>query len=460
MPNINSPAAANYRGNLRLFRELVTQPDGFKLAYDSSTGLFVVQDGGLITALKRTYAGDQSVTNDAAFARPIRDIFLEAVLSGEQAAELEKALNGLRKLRNTYKGEAAKLKKLNDLLAELRDAIQGADRSDAVFLEKWKQADPRSCFTKEDLKFLKKIFADKTIMDQGSALLRNRGEASPALLSMQIYRKYNEVIGGEQIPNGQRKSWLQTLPKEFEPSLQNSPWFNPSTGKNEPMPVHGNENRIVASRDLGSDFIYYSTPQRRLREQLWRVYLNFHFKDASAVLKTIVDRSAHNKVSSFKIAGPANFHTRCDKIVAYVYSKDQAEKLAYTLKNAHPKAFLDPVPNMTIRHFAGIALGAEPASVGLGFDSHEGQRVRDPQGKDRGPDNRKSYGSIRSDLLASAVLHYHENKEVFCGGKPPLATEENAFLKCAAVAFQGYAAELQGKIAKLRAQQQNNKSNT
>jgi hypothetical protein len=411
-------APNNYLENLRVFQRMALAGPRvkLKLAFNPTRGLFEAQEDGKLTALKRTFSlQKQSVTNDANFAIPLRETFLKALEMEMPRPELDQALQGLRKMRTAYNDEPAKLRKLGEVLAEIHRLIEpNYPRGDLEFLQAWRLADPAKFFSDADFAFLHQIFANKQIMEE----LPSTGGYSPAMVSQKIYGIYNGVLENHLDKVDSPVDWLQALPKTFNPSLQN-----------HGVVIAGNENRIVKSQRKARDFIYYST-ELQFDAQLWRVYLNFGPRDAAAVLKTIVQLTSTRHIKSFKIAGPLGFHTRCDKIVAYVYSQFDAKAVAVTLKDKHGDAFRDPIPHMTHKLHPGVAVGVEPAKVALGFSR-----------KEAGGKKGKSYGSIRSDLLASAVLHYFDNKTVLCKGPPPVTPEE-AFLKCAVVAFQSYDQEL------------------
>lgn len=74
---------------------------------------------------------------------------------------------------------------------------------------------------------------------------------------------------------------------------------------------------------------------------------------------------------------------------------------------------------MTSKIANGIALGAEPAPQATGFSNN-------PEGY---PESAQSFGSIRSQLIAAAILNYNENKDTF-------GASFNVFKQFIAVAFR------------------------
>jgi hypothetical protein len=76
-----------------------------RLAYDSNTARFSVQPNTFGTSIARTFSSD-SVTSEASFGAPIRQIFASAHAqvgtNGVTPDLVTQALNGLKNLRNTY----------------------------------------------------------------------------------------------------------------------------------------------------------------------------------------------------------------------------------------------------------------------------------------------------------------------------------------------------------------------
>jgi hypothetical protein len=428
MSNLNTPAANQYRANLNVFKSLRQPGRKFKLAYNGQTGLFETQSDNVLTSMSRTFSRTtQSVTSEANFATPVREVFMEAVLSNTAPPELNEALEGLRKLRDTYNNEPDKLRVLGKLLADLQDMIQERGPPlDRQILDAMARAKPLLIFSPEDLDFLDRLLEDDTIMNYPARLERRSPSAAPAELSQLIYRQYGGAFndGTERIPD--HLDWLQSLPRApFKPRLQNCG-----------VSVPGHENLIANSPRWARDFIYFST-KITLEEELWRIYLNVRWASAAAVLQELADAAKTYHVHAFKVAGPADFHSRADKVVVYVYSLALAQRLANHLHVTFPAGFNAGHPAMTTVRYPGIALGIEPRSVPLGFGHRQGSNPgHEPQ----------SYGTIRSQLLASAVWHFHMYKEMLKLPAGVLFSERyhdrEAFLRLAAVAFRGYRDDL------------------
>jgi hypothetical protein len=119
--------STNLGPNLRTLAQLRNKP-GAKLSYDTNRGRFSIQEAGIRQSLARTLSSN-SVKNEEYFGRPIRELFAAAhtELDGEDV-DVTDALEGLRALRNSYRGEEEKLEVLD---AVIEDAELGM-RKDPV----------------------------------------------------------------------------------------------------------------------------------------------------------------------------------------------------------------------------------------------------------------------------------------------------------------------------------------
>jgi hypothetical protein len=133
MPSPGDPA--NLKDNLEEIAALPQSGADAKLDYDSTTKRFSVQKGDLLQGLRRTFSGN-SVTNEAMFGEPIRELFASAHRVARQNQEIQnlllKALSGLAFLRKTYASDASKLQSLNRVIV---DANRGMS-SDPQALQK------------------------------------------------------------------------------------------------------------------------------------------------------------------------------------------------------------------------------------------------------------------------------------------------------------------------------------
>ena len=186
-----------------------------------------------------------------------------------------------------------------------------------------------------------------------------------------------------------------------------------------------------------NDFIYFH-PVWDLNAG-YRVYANAKFESAVSVLGTLLQFLKENQdrggVSSFKVCGPA-MPPRADMIVVYCENKPAAEEIAKLFLKT-PNVFNMPVPEMTSRadNVAGVALGAEPTWQATGLGSHKGRRAEQdarrmgfPEGQARHAP--QSFGSLRSEAIAAAILNFKENKGL-------LGDNFTVFTKFVSVAFRG-----------------------
>ena len=123
--------STNLGPNLRTLAQLRNKP-GAKLSYDTNRGRFSIQEAGIRQSLARTLSSN-SVKNEEYFGRPIRELFAAAhtELDGEDV-DVTDALEGLRALRNSYRGEEEKLEVLD---AVIEDAELGMRKDPAKATE-------------------------------------------------------------------------------------------------------------------------------------------------------------------------------------------------------------------------------------------------------------------------------------------------------------------------------------
>lgn len=401
--------ATAIRHNLEVFRSLRGRRDA-KLTYDRATGQFSIQSGTGIN-LQRAWnnlgkSADevQSVTNAEMFSNPIRETFAEAVVQGVSSpTALNEALEGLRALRTSYNGQGTKLAVLNPLLAEIDQLLRGSVTTIRdEFLQAWNSADPANFFSADDLGFLRQLYRDADVMNLPLTQRTNR--YLPTLLREKIYRKYNEA---QDEPIADRSRWVNALPTDCKRRLQDG----------------SAEYARGEAHDYFDTFMHFYPKQSAHQGgQLWRVYLNCTDRYASAMLSTLTECSRIFGIKSFKVGRPDDYHTRSDKIVVYLYTRTNAVALAQHLSKTYGAgAFHNSVPAFVLPVAPGIGIGVEPEQVQLGFE------VRD----------RHSFGSIRSKLLASAILHYYEASCTLH------EKTEMSFLKWAVVAFSGYHDDLE-----------------
>ena len=171
-----------------------------------------------------------------------------------------------------------------------------------------------------------------------------------------------------------------------------------------------------------SDFIYFQIGRGIAK---FRVYANVkatHVAKFVDFLKKEISGPHHGGVESFKVTGPGAISGRADAVVIYCTTKQVADTLANKLMKL--KGYFNPqVPGMTSRVSAGIgiATGAEPAQQATGLGAKPKEYGEDAQ----------SFGTIRSELIAGAILNYNMNKHVYGEGF-------DVFCKFVQVAFKGY----------------------
>lgn len=170
------------------------------------------------------------------------------------------------------------------------------------------------------------------------------------------------------------------------------------------------------------DFIYFKiqsgSPQ-------FRVYANAKFSHAPNVvawLKSYLEKTPSHGVTAFKVVGPAAIAGRKDTIVIYCSTREAAAALGNELAKLSGH-FNPELPAMTtpVKAGIGVATGAEPVWQATGL----GQK---PKGYS---EKAQSFGTIRSELIAMAVLNYNANRHVFGEGFDVFAT-------FVAAAFRGY----------------------
>lgn len=266
--------------------------------------------------------------------------------------------------------------------------------------------------------FLQKVYDDDKIMS-GSAV------TGPGKnLADEIYDLYSGTgVGAAGVTNFQQnKAFILDLWKEVErhPRLSKAK-LQYTRATLADLAAHLKAGKKAAKRFF-NDFIYFTVVGGGAKV---RVYANVKPSYAVALVKLIRDHMAgtpQHGVQSFKVVGPGAMAGRADTVVVYLASKPAADALASEL--AKRKTWFHPqVPAMTsqVAPGVGVATGAEPVPQATGL----GEK---PKGY---PESAQSFGTIRSELIAAAVLNYDENKHVFGEGA-------DVFAKFVATAFRGY----------------------
>lgn len=439
MPTTN--AGRQYMANLNFFAGLRNKTGKFQLEFNKEKGLFSTYSG---TGFTRTFSNilssrneQQSIKNDAMFANPIKDVFMEGILNGVDKNMLKQALDGIVKVSKAYNDDQSKSKKFDELIYDIRSltGINVTNNLSSELYEEFKKIDPKTVLSNEDIDFIdNKILKDievitkitQTALDKHHAL----DEKPYAEIADSIYRRYNQVGGYMQPQITDMQSWVNSLPK-----IKNKKGMEGLQLQHNEKFLTGNFGLIVENLGYGKDFIYYSIGVER-PETVWRIYLNFLPEYAAEILNYLLQKNNFYHIHSFKIAGPLAFEHRVDKVVVYIYGKGQATNLA---KDLHDEigikgAFTDPVPAMTNRQFSGISIGVEPEEVETGF-SHEVNPTKA---------RRQSYGGLRAQLIAAALVHFCDNAE-YTKRNFPIGQAE-CLKRWVAIAFKSYRNYLQPGI--------------
>ncbi len=170
------------------------------------------------------------------------------------------------------------------------------------------------------------------------------------------------------------------------------------------------------------DFIYFEVKRGPAKVRVYANVKAIHMAKFVKFLKNEISRLLGGGIMSFKVTGPGAISGRTDTVVIYCRSKHDADTLASNLLKV--KGYFNPqVPGMTSRVSPGIgiATGAEPAKQATGLGVKPKKYGEDAQ----------SFGTIRSELIAGAILNYNMNKHVYGEGF-------DVFCKFVQVAFRGY----------------------
>ena len=171
-----------------------------------------------------------------------------------------------------------------------------------------------------------------------------------------------------------------------------------------------------------TDFIYFKVKGGAAKVRVYANVKATHVAKFVEFMKKIISLPPYGGIESFKVTGPGAISGRSDTVVIYCNSKQNADELANNLLKL--KGYFNPqVPGMTSRVSPGIgiATGAEPARQATGLGVKPSEYGEDAQ----------SFGTIRSELIAGAILNYNENMHVYGKGF-------DVFCKFVQVAFRGY----------------------
>lgn len=263
--------------------------------------------------------------------------------------------------------------------------------------------------------FLIKIFARKDLMET---------EAIPHNISIGIYKAYaNIAVGVAQAPGidvlrAARGVW-DLIRYKVSPTHLGNAFFQKANCPFLNEKVFGDD---VYALTLLSDFLYF---QLHTGMAVCRVYLNVIFESMPSVVQTVLNLPPvlYNEITGFKTDGPGA--SRADSVVIYCKTRTAAEQVAAVMlariQDGTLRSSDQTVPAMTTRLGAGVALGAEPRQ-------QETAMMQPVSGR---PRTAQSFGSIRSQAIAAAILSYRENRHILGG-------DYQVFRQFAAIAFRGF----------------------
>jgi hypothetical protein len=154
-----------------------------------------------------------------------------------------------------------------------------------------------------------------------------------------------------------------------------------------------------------------------------RLYLNVKMDSIPRILAELwgyIRQHPDHGVTSFKIAGPCAAPFRADTMVAWCITKERAERLGNHLLRFED-CYGTQAPGLTARLHPrlGVAIGVEPEQQATGM-------------MDRGRDvARQSFGTIRSELIAMAIVNFRVCINIYPAGF-------DLFARCICTAFRGY----------------------
>jgi hypothetical protein len=152
-----------------------------------------------------------------------------------------------------------------------------------------------------------------------------------------------------------------------------------------------------------------------------RVYANPQASEVGQVAQVLMGLPG---IGRFKFAGPHEIGTRADGVVVYCTARQEAEKVAKALNGTVREDTGRPAMTEAAGGSDSIGIGAEPASEATGIRTRlpwqgpqpktEAARKLLPPGlgkqEDLAPEDH-SFGTIRSEVIASAILHLRENRD-------------------------------------------------
>ncbi|MCS3747986.1 hypothetical protein FHY18_003614 [Xanthomonas arboricola] len=263
--------------------------------------------------------------------------------------------------------------------------------------------------------FLIKIFARKDLMET---------EAIPHNISIGVYKAYANIVDGVvpapemDVLRTARGVW-ELIRHKVSPTHLSRALFQKAGCPFLDEKVFGDDDYALT---LLGDFLYF---QLHPGAATCRVYLNVIFESMPNVVQTVLDLPPvlYAEITGFKTDGPGA--SRADSVVIYCKTRATAEQVAAIMlariAEGTVRSSDQTVPAMTTRLGAGVALGAEPRQQETALMAPVPGRPRTAQ----------SFGTIRSQAIAAAILSYRANRHLLGG-------DYEVFRKFAAIAFKGF----------------------
>lgn len=282
--------------------------------------------------------------------------------------------------------------------------------------------------------FLWRIFNDRSIMS-GDASFGHRMEADTGRnvlvpqgsgIAQKIYMLYS--MGGMNNPNHTPNEYAvnKKVIMDVWEAVKNDRVLRQDAGLQNIRHQKNGEKihlyelfKAVQSKPIASyyfeDFIYFAINDSPRNIVTHRLYLNVKLECIAEVVKLIKnylnqkefrrDPDSHG-IRSFKLSGPEVMKDRADTVVCYCKDMAAARRLATKFVTSK-EYFYNAVPGMTTKFAKGIAFGAEPERQATGFGRYNRHIGRSDL------ESSQSFGTIRSQLIAMAIMDFNENKHIF-----------------------------------------------
>lgn len=306
---------------------------------------------------------------------------------------------------------------------------------------------------KEYSDFCELVFADDNIM----------GDPSPGMVTRKIYNLYVDdgTVELAKIPNTWEdyyNYWLAVYDANNDAFLQNEELTIDEVLGRFSMAMQwtvytGDISEWKSFRDgvisdienkWERDFIWHNGQASNTTH---RVYANLTLDSIPTVSGMLQSESG---VSGYKFAGPADFGTRGDAMVCYCESLTVAQDIANKLHVSKNVETQQGTSGMTTKTTGstGIGIGAEPDWIGTGMNDLDHEYLQElADAADKGNMKAKkalesyatstaqSFGSIRSQIISSAIQHYKVNQGLT---KKYSISNKELFFRFVAAGLEGY----------------------